>query len=216
MQSSDGPPVPYDASQESVHADDDVPDPGSLADQEKEQEEEEDDDEPQPLTPPPLPPRSPSPEPLPDLLRRAADDGPVPSITDKLSDRPEIRTVQLFIRELQTATLEESGLDADSIHRLRNPITEIVDISDDKDLRLSIDIFLADTYGSEKAYENSRKGIHRREPAIEMLSHHDVKNQITELTGVAPLSTDMCPRSCLAYTGKFKDDEKCHDCGQPR
>ncbi|KAJ6596696.1 hypothetical protein B0H10DRAFT_1736855, partial [Mycena sp. CBHHK59/15] len=111
----------------------------------------------------------------------------------------DIRTTQLFIRALEGALLEDSGLADDIIHRLRNPIQEAVDVGDDQDFRLSLDIFLADTYSSEHTYEATRKGIQRHSPHIGMLSHYEIKKQIVEMTGVGPLSHDMCPNSCIAY-----------------
>ncbi|KAJ7240825.1 hypothetical protein B0H12DRAFT_989214, partial [Mycena haematopus] len=111
----------------------------------------------------------------------------------------DVRTAQLFIKALEGASLDESGLDADIIHRLRNPIEECVDISEDKDFRLSLDIFLADTYASEATYEATRQGILRHSPDIDMFSHHRIKAAIEEMTGVIPVTHDMCPNSCVAY-----------------
>ncbi|KAJ7474647.1 hypothetical protein B0H11DRAFT_1654288, partial [Mycena galericulata] len=133
-----------------------------------------------------------------------------------LSTIDSIRTTQLFIRALEGASLDDSGLDADVVHRLRNPIQECVDISDDKDFRLSLDVFLADTYASEETYKATRAGILRHTPEIGMLLHAAVKKQIENLTGVVPISHDMCPNSCIGYTGPLSDRESCTECGLSR
>ncbi|KAJ6498757.1 hypothetical protein C8R45DRAFT_787665, partial [Mycena sanguinolenta] len=133
-----------------------------------------------------------------------------------LSAVQDIQTAQLFIQALESASLDDSGLDADTIDRLRNPITESVDISDNKDFRLSLDIFLADTYASEATYEATRQGILRHSPDVEMLSHHRIKREIEELTGVVPITHDMCPNSCVAYTAHWAELEECPKCGSPR
>jgi CCR4-NOT transcriptional regulation complex NOT5 subunit len=102
----------------------------------------------------------------------------------------DIETAQLFLKALEGASLDDSGLDPETIDRLRNPITECVDISDNKDFRLSLNI--SDTYASEVTYEATRQGILRHSPDVEMLSHHRIKREIEELTGVVPITHDMC------------------------
>ncbi|KAJ6525541.1 hypothetical protein DFH09DRAFT_846468, partial [Mycena vulgaris] len=127
-----------------------------------------------------------------------------------------VRNTQLFIRALEGATLEGSGLDEDVIDRLRNPIQECVDISDDKDFRLSLDILLADTYASEETYESTRAGIQKHTPAIGMLSHHQIRKQVETLTGVVPITHDMCINSCITYTAHFDQLEACFKCSETR
>ncbi|KAJ7083268.1 hypothetical protein C8R43DRAFT_834445, partial [Mycena crocata] len=132
-----------------------------------------------------------------------------------LSSIESVRNTQLFIRALEGATLEESELDADVIYRLRNPIQECVDISADKDFRLSLDILLADSNASEATYENSRAAFQRDSPHVKMLSHHQIRKQVENLTGVVPITHDMCIRSCITYTAHFNKLEACFKCGEP-
>ncbi|KAJ6558965.1 hypothetical protein B0H10DRAFT_1764016, partial [Mycena sp. CBHHK59/15] len=54
----------------------------------------------------------------------------------------ELQTAKEFILALRAATLENGDLDADAIHRLRNPMQQPINISD-KYLRLSLDQFLS-------------------------------------------------------------------------
>lgn len=57
---------------------------------------------------------------------------------------------------------------------------------------------------------------------IEIMSLHSVKKLATTLTDLIPLKVDMCPHSCIAYTGEFEVLESCpyiHKgviCGEPR
>jgi hypothetical protein len=117
-----------------------------------------------------MPPQSDTPiDPRP---RENIPPAPERPIYEPLSAVQDIETAQLFLKALEGASLDDSGLDPETIDRLRNPITECVDISDNKDFRLSLDIYLADTYASEATYEATRQGILHHSPDVEMLSHH--------------------------------------------
>ncbi|KAJ7233689.1 hypothetical protein C8J57DRAFT_1090332 [Mycena rebaudengoi] len=156
--------------------------------------------QPRSLTPPPQsPPGSPPFDPT--LQPQEEPPALIPPISQNLSIIPDIRNIQQFIRALEGATLDDSGLDLETIDRLRNPIQSCVDIRDDKDFRLSLKIFLADTYASEKTYEATRAAIHEHSPEVGMLSHYQIKKQIADMTGIHPISSDMCPNSCMGYTG---------------
>jgi hypothetical protein len=58
--------------------------------------------------------------------------------------------------------------------------------------------------------------------AVEILSLASVRKLAEILTELKPLQVDMCPKSCMAYTGDFADLEFCSyihkgkTCGQPR
>ncbi|KAI1783208.1 hypothetical protein LXA43DRAFT_904045, partial [Ganoderma leucocontextum] len=106
---------------------------------------------------------------------------------------------QIFVDKLRdNPHLEDSKLDEDTIERLlREPLTVPATLTPDE--RLSVKLFLADTDGSEKIYVETRKAILERHPDDDILSHHSVKKKIAELTGIHPLTHDMCPRSCMAY-----------------
>ncbi|KAF7356061.1 hypothetical protein MVEN_00935900 [Mycena venus] len=201
---------------------DDYPDPGSVADPNQL----DDNDDPDPIVDASVPsprPESTTPPLSPTTLPQHLDDPPPPPppgpnhpIYERLSSIPDVEAAQLFIKALENASLDESGLDADVIHRLRNPIQECVDVSDDKDFRLSIDTYLADTYASEATYEATRRGFLRHSPDIGMLSHHEIKKEIENMTGVVPITHDMCPDSCIAYTGHWDKLEECPKCHGPR
>ncbi|KAF8836721.1 hypothetical protein BDN67DRAFT_858318, partial [Paxillus ammoniavirescens] len=43
-----------------------------------------------------------------------------------------------------------------------------------------------------------------------------VERLIAEYTGVESIEHDMCPKTCLAYTGLFANLEECPMCTMPR
>ena len=101
------------------------------------------------------------------------------------------------------------------LERLRHPLEEVTEL-DDPDIRLSIDLFLADTDGSEKIYNESRAACLRRHSTDKVLSHHLVKKKVAELSGITSIIHDMCPNTCVAYTGPYADLDKCPLCHESR
>ncbi|KII89767.1 hypothetical protein PLICRDRAFT_564772 [Plicaturopsis crispa FD-325 SS-3] len=136
------------------------------------------------------------------------------------SDVPEIEDIRItnqFIDLLKHASLDDGveGLDPETIELLRHPVEHTLDV-DDPDLRLSIDLFLAATTASQATYIATRAAILRRHPESTVLSFDQVKRRIALLSGVYPLVHDMCPKTCIAYTGPFAELESCPKCSQPR
>ncbi|RDX46349.1 hypothetical protein OH76DRAFT_1420250 [Lentinus brumalis] len=128
---------------------------------------------------------------------------------------PQIDGPQEFINALRSSTcLEDSSLDPDAIDRLRNPPRRSAVLSPDEELALKL--FLAHTHSSEQAFTDTCSAIMRRNPDNELPSLHSLKKLIAELTGVDALIHDMCPDSCMAYTGPFKDRETCLYCKTPQ
>ncbi|KAF9486092.1 hypothetical protein BDN70DRAFT_846549 [Pholiota conissans] len=136
----------------------------------------------------------------------------------------DLKVSQDFIARLQNATLEADGLHPDVLERLRNPLTFPLDLDESPALRTSIELFLDTTTASEDVYERVRQTFERhmdrthgadddREP---LLSHYQVKKSIAEITGVHSLKHDMCPDTCIAYTGPFSELEACPKCHKPR
>ena len=91
--------------------------------------------------------------------------------------------------------------------------------------KLSLRHYIAwvDSRGTVKAYK-----LHAE--VLQNAAHHDilslylVRKLATELTGLSSQLVDMCPKSCMAYTGEFKTlksciyvrDKRLGPCGQPR
>ncbi|KIL56057.1 hypothetical protein M378DRAFT_182070 [Amanita muscaria Koide BX008] len=136
-------------------------------------------------------------------------------LDDPMSTIETVQLTQQFIDEIRSATLDNGGLDGETVKRLRNPPTGLVNISD-PDIRLSLDIFLSSTNASEAVYKSSQDAIHRCFPDCEMLSFYAIKKLISELSGVVAIEDDMCINSCHAYVGPLANHEACVICGEPR
>ena len=139
---------------------------------------------------------------------------------EELSDLARLNDIKLamkFIQALENASLddEHSGLDADTLDRLRNPPTSCVDLSD-PDLRLGLDLFLASIKSSQDTYTMSRDAILRRHPDDNLPSYDKMKRHIAEITGVVPIISDMCRNSCIAFTGPLAMLDTCSECSEPR
>ncbi|KAI0317100.1 hypothetical protein OF83DRAFT_1172300, partial [Amylostereum chailletii] len=144
------------------------------------------------------------PEPLPETGVGPQDLAPTPDDEPTRLDpealRPTAKTAphtiqdiawtQAFIRELQTASLDKSGLDEDTLERLRNPPKNLPEI--DRFLRHSIDTFLAVTNASRETYNDIRAGYLRCHPDATMLSYAQVKRSVAELSGMVSVVNDMC------------------------
>ncbi|KAF8074615.1 hypothetical protein FPV67DRAFT_1354269, partial [Lyophyllum atratum] len=123
----------------------------------------------------------------------------------------ELKIALQFKKALEAASLENGDLDADQLHNLRNPPQTVLNI-DDRDLLLSLKLFISTTNASDQVYTDIRADIMDDDPGRAILSHAAVKKVVAELTGVVPIVKDMCPNSCMAYTGPFAKLEACPYC----
>ncbi|OJT06829.1 hypothetical protein TRAPUB_9869, partial [Trametes pubescens] len=120
------------------------------------------------------------------------------------------------IELLRNATLEGSGLDDETIARLRDPPHGPSNELNDPDTLMSIELFLATINASEKTYERAVKSFVRRCPHVKPLSFYKVKRAIERITGVVGLKHDMCVNSCIGFTGARATLDACPKCGQAR
>ncbi|EMD38713.1 hypothetical protein CERSUDRAFT_48591, partial [Gelatoporia subvermispora B] len=134
---------------------------------------------------------------------------------DATSAIQDIQTALDFIKSVRNATLDNSGLPAHVVERLRNPITHLLEIKD-RDLLYSLDLWLSINNASQETYNDVRQASLRRHPRDNVLSFAAVERQVTELTGIAPLCHDMCIDSCVAYTGPFAALDRCPVCDKNR
>lgn len=126
-----------------------------------------------------------------------------------------IDLTQIFVDEIRdNPTLEKSSLDKLTIDRLRNPPHEPATLTPDE--RLSVKLFLGNGNGSEEIYNTHRSAILERHPEDDVLSLHLVKKKVANLSGVFPMTHDMCPGSCMAYTGPWANLETCNFCPEQR
>ncbi|KIL54909.1 hypothetical protein M378DRAFT_91721, partial [Amanita muscaria Koide BX008] len=115
-----------------------------------------------------------------------------------------------------SAKLEDDITNEEFLYRIRNPsipsdMDELNPLS-----RLSIDIFIALTNGSQQMYADVKEALQRYNPKIILDSYFVVKSRIERMTGVFKLMTDMCTNGCIAYTGPFSDLDVCTSCNEPR
>jgi hypothetical protein len=90
---------------------------------------------------------------------------------------------------------------------------------------LSLKHFMAwvDSRGTVKAYSLHAQVL-QEATNIEILSLYMVRKLAMELTGLKSQLVDMCPKSCMAFTGEFKNHHTCvyirggrtEPCGEPR
>src|SRR6266702_4697329 len=93
-----------------------------------------------------------------------------------------------FIDGLSGASLDNDPIPADVRERLRSPFTEPISI--DRDLRLSLKLFLGTIPGSQASYESVCSAVREHTPGTQTLSYDRIKRTITELTGVVPVCYD--------------------------
>lgn len=86
----------------------------------------------------------------------------VPSPTEEddghdhdMSHIEHVHNAQEFIAEISQVTYHNSKLDKSTIFRLKNPLENLVDISD-PDVRLSLDLFISCGNASEETYNGVR------------------------------------------------------------
>jgi hypothetical protein len=92
----------------------------------------------------------------------------------------------------------------------------------DEELSLKHFIAWVDSRGTVKGYTLHAKVL-QQATGMEILSLYMARKLAIELTGLSSQLVDMCPKSCMAFTGEFKDLHSCtyvrdkrHVCGQPR
>ncbi|KAH7879126.1 uncharacterized protein C8R40DRAFT_1158969 [Lentinula edodes] len=118
----------------------------------------------------------------------------------------DIQIAQLYINALRSIELDQSGLSEAALETLTHPPEHSIEFGDsdeEKDILFSLDLFIGLVRASEKEYTSSRAAI-------------QLKSQIASLTGIHPITHDMCPNTCMAYTGPFADHESCPRCDTSR
>ncbi|KAG1834015.1 hypothetical protein DFJ58DRAFT_719384 [Suillus subalutaceus] len=126
-----------------------------------------------------------------------------------------------FVLALKNASLDDplAKLSDDAPHRLRNPPQEPI-ITNSPGVRQSISMYLALEHGSQEVYNRMRRAKMRNFEGAngvdEILSFYNVEKLISQHIGVESIEHDMCPESCLAFTGPFAHLESCPMCGSSR
>ena len=103
----------------------------------------------------------------------------------------------------------------DDIDNLRSP-GPVFDLADPSPLLRCLRHFINNESASRAHYEGIREIELLHNPSSEFLSFDQVKHRLRWLSGVIPLEQDMCPRSCVAYTGPYDELEACPRCATSR
>lgn len=125
---------------------------------------------------------------------------------------PKLVLAKDMIDSIRAARLEDD-LDEEMLVKLRNPPQEC-EMLDTKTL-FSMALFDDLIGGSEQMYRDVRETIKRFTGHV-LDSRHVVKTKVENTTGVTQLQIDMCVNSCVAFTGPFKDLDKCPTCDEGR
>ena len=128
-----------------------------------------------------------------------------------------MKTNLQFIWMVEEATLE-SQLSPAELYAFGHPQQLTFSPANNKYLRLSISFYISglDHNASERHYASLHENIQDIFPDSEMLSYDQVKQSVSNLSGVLTWKHDMCIDSCAAFTGPFAQLEECPLCHKPR
>lgn len=127
----------------------------------------------------------------------------------------ELRYGLEFVRALEKADLANGDLSEAQLVCLQSPIKKVLEINE-PNILLSLKLFLSASKASEHVYRNICEDLNETNLGLDILSLDQVKKVIADLTGVLPIDHDMCPNSCIAYTGPFEDLKECPMCRESR
>jgi hypothetical protein len=145
-----------------------------------------------------------------DLIREADEDEAAAAIT-----LPKLQMTQAFVDMLGTASLENSGMDPDDILGLHTPEPGYDLVNPSPLLRL-LRHFVNNTGASWDHYDSIWAIKQEHNPRDVILSFDQVKQHVQWLSGVVPFKHDMCPGSCVAYTGPYEELDSCPKCSTPQ
>ncbi|KAG6913641.1 hypothetical protein DXG01_005369, partial [Tephrocybe rancida] len=138
-----------------------------------------------------------------------ADRCPEFAINDTFVPRTEeLRITLEFKKSIENAFLDNGDLDAEQLRTLRFPPQHVPAI-DNHHILLSLKLFVSTTIAANQVYTNVRADIMEMHPEDALLTHAAVKKLVAQMSGVTPIVKDMCPNSCIAYTGPYSDLTAC-------
>ena len=115
-----------------------------------------------------------------------------------------------------TASLEVTAMDSEDVFSLHNPKPGF-DLLDPSPLLCSIPHFINNASTSRNHYNGICEIEELHNPKDPLLSFDQVKHHIWWLSGVVLIEHNMCPNSCVAYTGPYDDKLGCcPQCTTPR
>ncbi|KAG1765063.1 hypothetical protein EV702DRAFT_1204714 [Suillus placidus] len=133
----------------------------------------------------------------------------------RMAQLEDAQDAMSFITALCKASLDDphSCLPEEVLARLHNPPHQLPD-STDPDLILLLKDYFANL--TVNAYNLVRDATMEHHPEDDIYSHYCIKHAVMELSGVVPIVHDMCPNTCLAFTGPYADLDHCPQCGEGR
>jgi hypothetical protein len=81
-------------------------------------------------------------------------------------------------------------------------------LTESEELSLKHYMAWVDSHGTVKAY-SLHAGVLQKATDIEILSLYMVRKLAIKVLGLSSQKVDMCPKSCMAFTGDFKDLQTC-------
>lgn len=91
----------------------------------------------------------------------------------------------------------------EDIECLRDP-GPVIDLEDPSPLLRSLRHFINNAGSSQAHYDGIREIELLNNPSDAFMSFDQVRRRLLWLSGVVPLEHDMCPNTCVAYTGPYE------------
>lgn len=91
----------------------------------------------------------------------------------------------------------------EDIECLRDP-GPVIDLEDPSPLLRSLRHFINNAGSSQAHYDGIRKIELLNNPSDAFMSFDQVRRRLLWLSGVVPLEHDMCPNTCVVYTGPYE------------
>jgi hypothetical protein len=133
---------------------------------------------------------------------RPRDDDMVLGLNSPIND---LKKTACFINALRGASLEQSNMRQEDIDRLRNAEPHpCLDVDDRHFIKARV--FLSTTNASWTTYDSIRSTLNECYPDDPFLSFWQMQRRVEQLSGVVPISYDMCPDTCIGHTGPFCDE----------
>jgi len=170
---------------------------------------------------PSLPPRSPH-SPPPPQSPRSPPCGPSPppqsprwdhcisrtafdiDVLKSVAIHPKHMDALAFVDLLHTASLDDpiAKLNDTALYRLWHPPHTQLTI-DDEAVRFGIKTYFSLEHSANSSYESIRQLAGRcfKGSALDVPSHYSIEKMISEYMGVESIEHNMCPNTCMAFTG---------------
>ena len=99
----------------------------------------------------------------------------------------------------------------EDIKSIRDPGL-VLDLKDPSPLHRSLRNFINNSGSSRAHYDSICQIELLNNPSNAFMSFDQVRRRLLWLSGVVPLEHDMCPNTCVAYTGPYEELVTCPHC----